>query len=73
MFLAGGSRLFGQRLIEGGLLADTPTVSGKSLHEECASAEESLNQRVIQSVANPVKPDGGFRVLTGDLAPKAQS
>ena len=70
MFLAGGSRLFGQRLIEGGLLADTPTVSGKSLHEECASAEESLNQRVIQSVANPVKPDGGFRVLTGDLAPE---
>ncbi|WP_417487629.1 dihydroxy-acid dehydratase [Maricaulis sp.] len=70
MFLAGGSRLFGQRLIEGGLLTDTPTVTGQSLHEECASAVESTNQRVIHSVANPVKPDGGFRVLTGDLAPE---
>ncbi|WP_323761970.1 dihydroxy-acid dehydratase [Maricaulis sp.] len=70
MFLAGGSRLFGQRLIEGGLLADTPTVTGLSLHAECASASEAKNQRVIHSIANPVKPDGGFRILAGDLAPE---
>ncbi|WP_291844302.1 dihydroxy-acid dehydratase [Maricaulis sp.] len=70
MFLAGGSRLFGQRLIEGGLLADTPTVTGQSLHTECASATEAKNQRVIHSVTNPVKPDGGFRILSGDLAPE---
>ncbi len=70
MFLAGGSRLFGQRLIEGDLLADTPTVTGQTLHAECASAIESKNQRVIHTVAKPVKPDGGFRILAGDLAPE---
>jgi dihydroxy-acid dehydratase len=69
MFLAGGTRLFAQRLVEAGLLADTPTVTGRSLHEEAADAVESENQRVIKTVADPVKPDGGFRILYGDLAP----
>ena len=70
MFLAGGTRLFAQRLVEAGLLADTPTVSGRSLHEETAEAVEAENQRVIKTVADPVKPDGGFRILYGDLAPE---
>ncbi|WP_300543601.1 dihydroxy-acid dehydratase [Maricaulis sp.] len=70
MFLAGGTRLFAQRLVEAGLLADTPTVTGRSLHEEAAEAVESRNQRVIKTVADPVKPDGGFRILYGDLAPE---
>jgi len=70
MFLAGGTRLFAQRLVEAGLLADTPTVTGRSLHEEAAEAVESKNQRVIKTVADPVKPDGGFRILYGDLAPE---
>lgn len=70
MFLAGGTRLFAQRLVEAGLLADTPTVTGRSLHEEAADAVESENQRVIKTVADPVKPDGGFRILYGDLAPE---
>ncbi|MBO6763641.1 dihydroxy-acid dehydratase [Maricaulis sp.] len=70
MFLAGGTRLFAQRLVEAGLLADTPTVTGRSLHTEAAEAVESKNQRVIKTVADPVKPDGGFRILYGDLAPE---
>ncbi|MFS2319041.1 dihydroxy-acid dehydratase [Maricaulis sp. D1M11] len=69
MFLAGGTRLFAQRLVEGECLNDVPTVSGRSLFEECALAEESAGQRVIHTVANPVKPDGGFRILSGDMAP----
>ncbi|WP_300531898.1 dihydroxy-acid dehydratase [Maricaulis sp.] len=69
MFLAGGTRLFGQRLMQAGRIEDTPTVTGHSLFEECAAAEESRGQRVIKTVADPVKPDGGFRVLNGDLAP----
>lgn len=68
MFLAGGTRLFGQRLMQAGRIADTPTVTGHSLFEEFAAAEESAGQRVIRTVDNPVKPDGGFRVLYGDLA-----
>ncbi|MBR9825341.1 MAG: dihydroxy-acid dehydratase [Alphaproteobacteria bacterium] len=70
MFLAGGTRVFGKKLMEAGRIADTPTVTGKSLFEEFAEAEEAPNQRVIYSVDNPVKPDGGFRVLYGDLAPE---
>ncbi|MEP3073731.1 dihydroxy-acid dehydratase [Maricaulis sp.] len=70
MFLAGGTRLFAQRLVEAGLLADTPTVTGRSLHAEAAEAVESKNQRVIKTVADPVKPDGGFRILYGELAPE---
>ncbi len=70
MFLAGGTRLFAQRLVEAGLLADTPTVTGRSLHAEAAEAIESENQRVIKTVADPVKPDGGFRILYGELAPE---
>lgn len=69
MFLAGGTRLFGQRLVEAGRIEDTPTVTGRSLFEEFAAAEESNGQRVIKTVDDPVKPDGGFRVLYGDLAP----
>ncbi|GLK51792.1 dihydroxy-acid dehydratase [Maricaulis virginensis] len=70
MFLAGGTRLFARRLVEAGLLADTPTVTGRSLHAEAADAVESKNQRVIKTVADPVKPDGGFRILYGELAPE---
>lgn len=68
MFLAGGTRLFGQRLMQADRLQDTPTVTGHSLFEEFDAAEESPGQRVIHTVDNPVKPDGGFRILYGDLA-----
>jgi dihydroxy-acid dehydratase len=68
MFLAGGTRLFGQRLMQADRLTDTPTVTGRSLFEEFADARESRGQRVIRSVESPVKPDGGFRILYGELA-----
>jgi dihydroxy-acid dehydratase len=68
LFLAGGTRLFGQRLADAGRLSDTPTVTGRSLFEEFAEARETPGQRVVRSVADPVKPDGGFRILFGDLA-----
>lgn len=68
MFLAGGTRLFGQRLKQADRLADTPTVTGHSLFEELDAAEETPGQRVIHTVENPVKRDGGFRILYGELA-----
>jgi len=67
---AGGMRLFGQRLVEGGKLVDAPTVSGRSLFEELQKAEETPGQQVVKTVADPAKKTGGLRVLYGDVAPE---
>jgi dihydroxy-acid dehydratase len=69
MSAAGGTRLLIQRLQAGGLIEDAPTVTGKSLFEEAASAEETAGQDVILSADKPLKARGGFGVLYGDLAP----
>ena len=70
MSAAGGSRLLVERLREGGLIADAPTVTGKSLFEESADAKEAAGQDVILSADKPLKARGGFGVLYGDLAPE---
>ncbi len=69
LFDAGGSRLFGQRLMEGGLLEDAPTVTGHSLFEELATATETAGQDVVRPVDDPVKESGGLLILYGDAAP----
>jgi len=69
MYLAGGSRLLGQRLRAAGLLQDGPTVSGKSLFEELDAGTETPGQKVILDCAQPLKSRGGFGVLYGNLAP----
>ena len=70
MFKAGGCRLFGERLREAGRIADTPTVSGKTLFEELAEASETAGQDVVLGFDKPLKSTGGLRVLYGDLAPE---
>jgi dihydroxy-acid dehydratase len=67
---AGGSRVLAARLLERGQLHDTPTVSGKSIHEEAKLAEETTGQPVIRTWANPLKPTGGLVILKGNLAPE---
>ncbi len=67
---AGGMRLFGKRLMDGGKLADEPTVSGRSLFEELGKAEETPGQQVVKTVAEPAKKTGGLRILYGDIAPE---
>ncbi|MCX7557835.1 dihydroxy-acid dehydratase, partial [Xanthomonadaceae bacterium JHOS43] len=47
MYLAGGSALLGQRLMQAGLIEHAPTVSGKSLFAEFAEAREREGQKVI--------------------------
>ena len=70
LYAAGGVPLFGKRLMEAGKLTDTATVTGKSLFEELAKAEEAPGQQVVHSVENPFKETGGLRVLYGDVAPE---
>jgi dihydroxy-acid dehydratase len=68
---AGGSRLLAKRLIEAGHAdGSTLTISGKTLAEEAALAEESPGQVVIHTFDNPIKPTGGLVILKGNLAPE---
>ncbi|HXV61343.1 MAG TPA: dihydroxy-acid dehydratase [Vicinamibacteria bacterium] len=67
---AGGARLLVKRLLEGGLLVDQPTVSGRSLAEESASAMETDGQQVIRALDRPLKSRGGIAILRGSLAPE---
>ena len=69
LFAAGGIRLFGKRLADAGMIADTPTCTGRSMHEELAEAEEAPGQEVVHSPANPFKRTGGLSILYGDIAP----
>jgi dihydroxy-acid dehydratase len=70
MYQAGGMRLVVKRLLEAGLLhGDAPTVTGKSLAEEAASAEEAAGQQVIRPLGRPLQETGGLAILRGNLAP----
>ena len=70
MFEAGGTPLVIDRLREAGLLTDTPTVSGKSLFEECSEVNEKPGQEVIVGFDKALADRGGFGVLYGNLAPE---
>jgi dihydroxy-acid dehydratase len=70
MFRAGGVRVVAKRLLDAGLLhADAPTVSGRTIGEEAAAAEEEPGQEVIRPLDDPLKPTGGLAILRGNLAP----
>lgn len=70
MFEAGGTPLVIDRLKKAGLLHDTPTVSGKSLFEECSRIDEKAGQEVIVDFDNALAARGGFGILYGNLAPE---
>lgn len=70
LYEAGGMRLFGKKLVDGGKIADVPTVSGRMLFEELNEAEETAGQKVVRPVEAPMKETGGLRVLYGEVAPE---
>jgi dihydroxy-acid dehydratase len=68
---AGGSRLLAQRMLQAGLIDGSAlTVSGKTLGEEAAEAQETPGQLVIKTFEAPIKPHGGLVILKGNLAPE---
>jgi dihydroxy-acid dehydratase len=70
LYRAGGVRLVVKRLLDAGLLkADAPTVTGRTIGEEAADAEETPGQEVIRSLEDPIKATGGLAILRGNLAP----
>ena len=50
------------------LHGDTLTVTGKTLAENVANAE-IINPDVIRTLENPLQPEGGLSIVTGNLAP----
>lgn len=67
---AGGVPLVLKRLSEGNLLNDDEiTVTGKTIGEEAATAEETPGQEVVRTVADPLKEKGGLAILRGNICP----
>jgi dihydroxy-acid dehydratase len=67
---AGGVALLAQRLAQAGLLhGDAPTVTGQTIGEIAAAAQETAGQEVIRPLSTPIKPTGGLAILRGNLAP----
>jgi dihydroxy-acid dehydratase len=67
---AGGSRLVAKRLSDAGFLKHATTVTGRSLLEEAAEAQETPGQEVVRDIARPLKKTGGLAILRGSLAPE---
>ena len=68
---AGGSRVLAKRLIDAGFAdGSTLTISGKTLAEEAALAQETPGQVVIHTFEKPIKKTGGLVILKGNLAPE---
>ena len=59
-----------RRLQEAGLLREAElTVTGQTIGEVAAAATEAEGQDVVRPLSEPLKPNGGFAILRGNLAP----
>ena len=68
----GGVPVVMRELLDAGLIdGDAMTVTGRTMAEQLADVQRSESPRtpVLRSVAEPVKPTGGYAILWGNLAP----
>ena len=70
MFEQGGTALVARELKAAGLIEDIPTVTGRSFFQEVDAAAYPAQQDVVRPLSNPIKPQGGYSILYGDLAPE---
>ena len=71
LYRAGGVPLVIRRLDEAGLLhRDAPTVTGQTIGDVADAAEETEGQDVVRTPGAALKPNGGFSILRGNLAPE---
>ena len=67
---AGGVPVVLKRLQElGGLNEDAMTVTGRTVGEHAAEAQETEGQVVVRPIDDPIKATGGLAILRGNLAP----
>jgi dihydroxy-acid dehydratase len=70
LYKAGGVGVIAKRLADAGVLhGGAMTVTGRTIGEEAEATEETPGQVVVRPVSDPLKPEGGFAVLRGNLAP----
>jgi len=70
LYEAGGVPLVLKRMREAGVLHESaPTVTGCTIGEHAAKAQETGGQRVVRPLEDPLKPTGGFAILRGNIAP----
>jgi dihydroxy-acid dehydratase len=70
LYAAGGVPLVLKRMREAGILhGDERTVSGHTIGEHAAQAQETPGQRVVHPLSDPIHATGGFAILRGNLAP----
>jgi dihydroxy-acid dehydratase len=70
LYRAGGVPLVVRRLKEAGLLhGEAATVTGQTVGDVADAADEADGQDVVRPVSDPIKPNGGFAILRGNLAP----
>jgi len=70
LYEAGGVPLVLRRLQDVGILhGDALTVTGRTIGEHAAEARETVGQKVVRPLSDPLKPTGGFAILRGNVAP----
>jgi len=71
LYEAGGVPLVLARLLQAGILnPGVPTVTGRTIDEHAAEAQETEGQKVVRPLEDPIKPTGGFAILRGNVAPE---
>jgi dihydroxy-acid dehydratase len=71
LYTAGGIPLVAQRLAAAGLLNQSAmTVTGQTIGEEAAKAQETPGQEVVRPLDAPIFAHGGLVILKGNLAPE---
>jgi dihydroxy-acid dehydratase len=71
LYRAGGVGVIAKRLAEAGILHEAAlTVTGRTVAEEAEAGDETPGQVVVRPLSDPIKPEGGFAILRGNLAPE---
>jgi dihydroxy-acid dehydratase len=71
LYAAGGVGLVAKRMAEAGVLNEGErTVTGRTIGEEAAAAQETPGQQVVRPLDDPLSPTGGLVILRGNLAPE---
>ena len=70
LYEAGGVPLVLKRLLDAEVLhGDAMTVTGRTIGEHAADAQETAGQKVVRPLSDPLKRTGGFAILRGNVAP----